>query len=322
MIDKGRIRVKKMTYISFVFVVSVSLLGCQKSDFYTEDFTATLGNTSENVHQGGLMASTDEYLYLPLEDGVVEISKNNGKSIVIQEIAAEFGYVNVVDGYLYYNAFSSDENKRGLVVRSLDGKFLRQISKTSYYPFVVAEDWIYATNLRGGTLYKINIKNSELTMLAEQPVEEFSLHDNGIFYHDGDHLYSMDLNGENKQKLLSDIQVKSLSYRKKNNTLIFINSAEDNQIYSYHIDTNQLSVIKEGDYSFVQVFGDDEIVTLHRDGLLQSFSLLDGHVGIEISGVANFQIFGHTLYYFDHFKSVYSITEKNQKPTLVFPLEK
>ncbi len=312
---------KKTLYIFFVIVTFISLSGCQKSDFYNKDFTGMFGNTSENVCQGGLMASTDEYIYLPLKDVVIEISRKTGESVVLQNIDPEFGYINVVDGYLFYNASSSEKNRRGLVVQSLDGKFFRQISKKSYYPFIVFEEWIYATNLRGGNLYKINIKNSKITMLAEEPVEEFTLHDNGIFYNNGKELYSISLDGKNKQRLLSDVKLKSLIYIKKDNTLIFINSSRKNKICSYNINTKELSYIKNGEYKLIQMFGDDEIVALDSTGLMQSFSLLDGHVDMEISGVTNFQIFDQTLYYFDESKSVYCITGKNQKPTIVYSSE-
>ena len=311
----------KYLFLVILTITFVSLSGCQKADFYTEDFTAMIGNTSDNVCQGGLMASTDKYLYIPLEDNVLEISKETGELVALQGISAEFGYINVVNEYLYYNALSDEENRRGIVVQSLDAKFFRQISKMSYYPFVVFGDWIYATNYRGGNLYKINSKDSETTMLAEGPVEEFTLYDNGIFYNDGNDLYAINLDGQNKQKLLPDIQLKSLTYRKQDNTLIFINSSEGNPISSYNIDTNELSRIKNGNYSFVQVYENDEIVTLDSTGLLQSFSLLDGHVGIEVSGVANFQIFDHTLYYIDKSKSVYCIAGKNHAPTRLYPLE-
>lgn len=46
--------------------------------------------------------------------------------------------------------------------------------------------------------------------------------------------------------------------------------------------------------------------------------MIDGHVDMEISGVTDFQIFDQTLYYFDESKSVYWITGKNQKPTIVY----
>lgn len=311
----------KIRYLFLVIVIFVSLSGCQKSDFYTENFTAMIGNTSDNVCQGGLMASTDKYLYIPLKDNVLEISKETGELVALQGITAEFGYINIVNEYLYYNVLSDEENRRGLVVQSLDARFFKQISKTSYYPFVVLGEWIYATNYRGGNPYKINIKNSETTMLAEGPVEEFTLYDNGIFYNDGNDLYTITLDGENKRKLISDIQLKSLTYSKEDNTVIFINSSEGNKICSYNIDTNELSNIKNGNYSFVQVLGNDEIITLDHTGLLQSFSLLDGHVGIEVSGMANFQIFNHTLYYFDKSKSVYCITDKNHEPTRIYSLE-
>ena len=158
-------------------------------------------------------------------------------------------------------------------------------------------------------------------MLAKGPIEEFTLHDNGIFYNDGNSLYSIRLDGKDKQKLLPDIQLKSLVYMKKQNTLIFINSSDGNQIYSYNMDTNALSPMKNGDYSFVQIFGDDEIVALNSAGVLQSFSLLDGHTDIEISGVTNFQIFDQTLYYFDQMKSVYCITGEKREPSLVYSSE-
>ncbi|GBF74373.1 putative DUF5050 domain-containing protein [Paenibacillus sp. 598K] len=266
------------------------------------------------------MASTDEYLYIPFENGIVEIEKKTGKPIILQDITSEFGYVNVVNGYIFYNAFNNNENKRGLVVQSLDGKFLKQISKMSYFPFVVFGEWIYATNLRGGDLYKINIKNSEQIMLAEEPVEEFALHENGIFYSDGNNLYSINLDGENKQKLLSGIKLKSITYSNKDNTLLFINSDEENGIYSYNINTNKLTDVREGDYTFVQVFENDGIVTLNSSGLLQSFSLADGHIDFQIPEVTNFQIFNDTLYYFDQFKTVYSITPQNNKPNKVYSL--
>ena len=56
-------KMKKIMYLLFVLVMSISLSGCQKPDFYTEDFTAMSGNTSDNIWQGGLLASTDKYLY-------------------------------------------------------------------------------------------------------------------------------------------------------------------------------------------------------------------------------------------------------------------
>lgn len=306
--------------LSLIIILSFSLFGCQKSEFYNQDFSVDFGNTTDNILQGGLMASTDEYLYIPLENGIVEIEKKTGKPIILQDITSEFGYVNVVNGYIFYNAFNNNENKRGLVVQSLDGKFLKQISKMSYFPFVVFGEWIYATNLRGGDLYKINIKDSERIMLAEEPVEEFALHENGIFYSDGNNLYSINLDGENKQKLLSEIKLKSLTYSNKDNTLLFINSDEENGIYAYNINTNKLTDVRDGDYTFVQVFENDTIVTLDSTGLLQSFSLADGHIDFEIPQVTNFQIFNDTLYYFDQFKTVYSITPKNNKPNKVYSL--
>lgn len=195
---------------------------------------------------------------------------------------------------------------------------LHVCSIISYYPFVVFEDWIYATTYLGGDLYKINSKNSEVIKLAEAPVEEFTLYSKGIFYNDGNNLFSINLEGENEQNLMSNIQLKSLTYSEKDNILIFVNSSENDKICSYNINTNELLTVKNGDYSFVQVFGNDEIVTLDSSGVLQSFSLLDGNISIEMAGLENFQIFDHNLYYFDSTKSLYCIADRNQAPIEVY----
>lgn len=287
----------KKTAILTCILSSFLLCACGKSEFENYDFTDKYGNSSENVYMGSMMAVNENYIYIPWEGQVLEIDKNTGEILKLENINFGFGYINVVDNYIFYPERDAQGEVEGLVVKSLDGKYKKRILKDEYVPFVVYGDWIYATKFRGGEFVRINSKTSKVEALAEAPVEEFNIYDEVLFYSDGNNVYEMKLDGSNRKVLLSDITVFSITNMTGKSIINFIYPDKGYSIYSYDYELNKLSIVKEGYYDSIQLLSDSRLVALRKDGTLELIDLDDLSSNIIADKVGHINIFDNIIYF-------------------------
>ena len=108
----------------------------------------------------------------------------------------------------------------------MDGRFFKELSSNVLYPALVYNNWVYGLTTKGGELRRVELKTSKTEVLAQQPVEEFFVTEDALFYTDGQNLYQAKLDGSIPKIILEDVTLYSLTWDEENRKLFFVDTSQ------------------------------------------------------------------------------------------------
>ena len=224
--EKGEGDVKRIGITLFALMIAVTFSGCS-GGYQATDFTGLWGNNPENINRSSGMAQNENYLYLSTQEGIVEIDRLTGEAMTLPGITASFDYINILDQYLFYNTGIGDTHEScGFSAVSLDGRFFKELSSNVLYPALVYNNWVYGLTTKGGELRRVELKTGKTEVLAQQPVEEFFVTEDALFYTDGQNLYQAKLDGSIPKIILEDVTLYSLTWDEENRKLFFVDTSQ------------------------------------------------------------------------------------------------
>jgi len=199
------------------------------------------GNTNGNIKQMGYAVEKDGWIYYCNPDGdgsyVVRdgLFKKKVDGTDKQLLSANLAYeINIVGNYIYY--ISGDPgpiykiHKNGGTPQKLEGKRSNNL--------IVLDDTVFYRS--GKTLFKMRTNGSNKRKINDDTLE-FSIYDNAIYLtgNDSHHLYRIDFDGNNMQKLSDDY---ALDLNIADGWIYYVNF-NDPKIYKMKIDGTEKALV-------------------------------------------------------------------------------
>lgn len=162
-----------------------------------------VGNTIENIANGGIVAQKGEWVYYKnnFDNGsIYKVKTDNTARVKLNNHDSDS--INVVDNWIYYRFYD------GLYRMRTDGTSNTRLVYGGVCNIHVVGDWIYySTNTVAGNFYKMKIDGTENTRISDDYVQLFSIVGDWIYYNSNsdNKLYKMRSDGSGKIKLTDDL---------------------------------------------------------------------------------------------------------------------
>lgn len=235
-----------------------------------------VGSMYANLYNGGLYCEDDGKVYFsnPYDGGAL-YSMNADQSLVTKIASGHVGYINVLNGYVYYFSSTSGDNAglgfvrngKGLYRTDIKGKDTLAMSKCTTDGMLLVGDYLYYLDFAEGendnayvTLQKVSINNTDQQLVLAEHIKICG-YSNGLIYYGG---------VENDHHLHT--------YN--------VATGETNQIYDVNV---YMPVVSSGYVYYLD---------LDNDYHLTSMSLSDGsRQDLSAERVDTFNMYGGILYY-------------------------
>lgn len=210
-----------------VYQLQGKVLGTDKKVKLVLNVEETIGNTSGNIINLGIVAEKDGWIFYSnySDGGKLYKATKDGKNIT--KISDDNAYyINVVGDFIYY-ANTLDELK--LYKIKTDGTNRTKILEVSAEQITVVNDWIYFINdLEEFKIYKVKTDGTALTKINNDASVNLNVKDEFIYYSnlsDDGKIYKIRIDGIGRTKV-------------NNDTSAFINVI-DEWIYYVNVSDNQ-----------------------------------------------------------------------------------
>jgi Putative cell wall-binding domain len=269
------------------------------------------GNPTLNTF---LVYYKDNIYYTGLEGrtGLSKIGSSNAEPARV--VNGDIGYLSIVNDWIYFTTGADDNN---LYKCKLDGSEQTKLTTEGFSPFLVVDQWIYASN-RKNEFYKMKTDGSNKVILGNEFAYNMLIDDNYLYYQnksDGDSVYKMDITTNNKVKVINDkvsamnildgwiyysnfndgkklykiktdgtgnakLSEDSINYLTVYNGWIYYSNDSDNQkLYRIRTDgTDKVKFVDEGCYRIAGL-GDYIIYSTTVSPFIGKIAQLDGRVG-------------------------------------------
>lgn len=182
-----------------------------------------IGNTYDNLNNGGFVVSADKCLFGSTEKGIIKESIVGGKAKVTFLNNDYVEYLNIFKENLYFSVCSGlkDSKKSKICKTDMNGKLIKQTEEDMKVSFlVVIDDEVYFTDeLDNNSLYKMNTDFNKKQKVCEGPMYDISIYNDNIYYTKTDNVLKQD----NK---------KMYSYNTKKKNEIELSDAKCSAMYS------------------------------------------------------------------------------------------
>lgn len=229
-----------------------------------------------NVNMGGEAFITDNAIYMCDDEGfLVKCDLDFSNQTILLKKECEYIYVN--DTMIYY----VDDNQ-SLCKMDLEGKNQEVlISKDVYYVNVQGDKIYYQLDDDGESIYVYDTMNHQETKLNNRHSYNINVINQKIYYTSDDGIYSMNINGEDDQKLI-DGKIYNLIYQ--NQKLYYL--TEKKEIHSYDLEQSKEEVIIQDAIQLVNLT-DQYIFYLNSYKQLQRYSFSNQEVQVTYDGMVS-----------------------------------
>ncbi|MFD1177976.1 DUF5050 domain-containing protein [Paenibacillus puldeungensis] len=239
--------IKKLMMLCLVMMLTANTFAFASSTAATD---LQRGNTSGNLNNNGVYASTDEWIYycsFLKEGGIYKVKKDGTEKTKISDGSP--WYMNIVGDYLYY---SGDGWK--LIKQKLDGTDKQVLTNGAFHINVIGDE-IYYTHGAGyqdGYIHKMKTDGTGNTKLSNDHVSEMVVLGDSIYYTSFyQKLFKIDLHGKSKTKLLGGKTIYELNVEGE---WLYFNY--DRMLYKMKTDGTKLTLLSKDDATDINVSED------------------------------------------------------------------
>ena len=284
-----------------VYELYGTVLGSDKKAKLTLVVEETMGNTSGNILNLGIVAEKDGWIFYSnySDDGKLYKANKDGKNITKVCDDNAF-YINVVGDWIYY-ANTLDELK--IYKIKTDGTNRTKILGIGAEQITVVNDWIYFINdLEDFKIYKVKTDGTALTKINNDESINLNFKDDFIYYSnlsDDGKIYKIRIDGVGRTKVNNDTS----AFINVVEDWIYYCNASDNQ-YVYKIKTNGtertrvideaatfLNVTNDSIY-YLDLLNEGRVVRRDLTGSRESRKLQSWDFGFFINVIDNLVFYG------------------------------
>lgn len=203
---KGDKRVRKntlgKTLISILIVIVMISTIYVAEPNTTKSAINTIGNTSQNINEGGLIAKQGDWIYFAnaMDDEKLYKMRLDGSEMTLIHGDDHVDYINVIGDWVYYR------NDSNIFKIKIDGTGNKRITDESTANIFVIGNVIYYNSYSGQkiSINKINSDGTKRTKIADVKSEAFTIEGDWIYYVDGYNLVKIKTDGTKKTTILKD----------------------------------------------------------------------------------------------------------------------
>ncbi len=260
-----------------ILVLAISIVGglgyykyINTVTYYNEP--GTNGNTIGNLYGNGLFCETDGVVYFANPNDKDRIYKMNPDETDIEIVANDSVYfINADSHYLYYSRNNNQDN----------AQFVLDVNTES--------------------LCRMTKKNKKVMILDQANCNACSLAGNRVVYfrydsEDATSLYSVDIDGENRQQLYkAAIDPRCMVGEK----LYYSGVEKDHNLHSMNLDTKD-SAFESAENLWFPIVEKDTLYYMNLDDnnrVYRSTLSGEGKVGVTTYGTSGYNVSGNYLYY-------------------------
>lgn len=261
---------------SLIIVLSTILISSCNSTTENLNRPNNMGNTIENLVGAGLIAEDNDSLYYVIEStpNHNSLQKHNIRTNQIQKISNEqCRYLNISENWIYY--VNSLNNQIYKIDRY--GNNNQKISDKKVNFLAVHDNKLYYILMKedGNALYCMDSDGTNVQELTHQSVRSIYFYQDKVFYIASDvggkfGIYSMNLNGDNRQRLLVDHDISWFCvYNEHIYYVVSLQAIKKFDCTSYHTD-----ILDEGPFD-QQSLNMSNGTLYYRNLMTQAFIRLD-----------------------------------------------
>lgn len=248
------------------------------------------GNTSGNINNMGIVASSGQWIYYRGAGGDLYKVKTDGVDRTQLTSKHDARYINVVGDKIYYvhsnPATKTTPASTGIYEIKTDGSDAASImsgttavgkmgnlifSSTSALDDVIAAgDWVYYINHDDGTLHRVNVNSSSYgvdNLVSTSKYTDINIVKNYIYavnLSDGSKIYKIDLTDAFAATKVSDVAVKHLNV--VDDYMYYRNYDDNEKLYRMNLDGNENKKLCDDMVFNLNVAGDTVYYKNHSDG--------------------------------------------------------